>query len=147
MTMKNLLALTVIAFMMSCGSPKFEQFDQQKEDPLGPQNRSEDSSQLSFRLVKAEILDKNCIRCHSSYSDYDKVFKDKDSILASVLSNSMPPSGKLSDDLKQTLQTWVEAGAPERNESATIDDSRKEPVATPAPPMKDIGDKNPEERR
>ncbi len=75
---------------------------------------------ISFEEVHSKILKSNCIGCHSQFNNYQVVKKNISSIVSFVLDDKMPfalrPNQRnqpLSDELKETLSTWAEAGAPE----------------------------------
>ncbi len=71
-------------------------------------------TKLEFSSVQSLIFRPNCVACHGQYENYSDVKRDLPGILDSVNSNRMPKSGgPLAASLKELLQRWSEAGAPE----------------------------------
>ena len=69
---------------------------------------------LTFLDIYDAVIDQNCKVCHGNYTEYDKIKEDKDKILEQILTNQMPQfSPGLSQDLKDLVEEWVLAGAPE----------------------------------
>jgi len=121
LSLKFLILLTVI----SCSqSSKFED---------GPRPRVQGSLSLTdidFDLIKKEILEPSCLKCHGDYSSYDVVFAARNKILDSVEGNRMPKnSAPLNNELKNLLKTWIDNGAPLGNQNNSNEPS-KELVAT-----------------
>jgi len=82
-------------------------------------------SSLEFQSVQAAIFTPHCVRCHQSYASYNGVRRELAAINSAVAANRMPKSAPpLSENLKQLLQSWISAGAPER---------AGEPAPEPAP--------------
>jgi len=88
------------------------------------------ATDISFEEIHTKILKPNCIGCHSQFNNYQIVKKNISSILSFVVDDKMPfslrPNQKnkpLSDELKNLLTTWAEAGAPRAPGSSTeLDD-------------------------
>lgn len=77
---------------------------------------------LSYALIKSQVIDTSCVRCHSAASGnrggvnletYAEVVKNAQSIFAAVEGDFMPPRTKLTLDQKQKFLSWIELGMPE----------------------------------
>ena len=130
LVVKSLYSILFVSLFISCGSPKYEKFDRQEMETMSetdkPSGNSDDQivEVVSFEFIKNRVLEKNCISCHPMYSIYSEVFKDKVSIVNSVLSNRMPKNSKpLPFELKNALETWVESGAPKNREGNDDEDN------------------------
>ncbi|MGE4130338.1 MAG: hypothetical protein AB7F86_01800 [Bdellovibrionales bacterium] len=66
-----------------------------------------------FATVKARIFEPHCVSCHAGFAGYARVKRQIASIENMVMSNQMPMRGPLSDELKDLLSKWIQAGAPE----------------------------------
>lgn len=86
---------------------------------------------LNFDKVRAQIFVPYCISCHLQYGDYKFVKKDLTGIQASINQNRMPKNAPpLSSELKQVLNSWIQAGAPEQD----IAQVNPNPSPSPQPP-------------
>lgn len=69
---------------------------------------------VGFERVFNEVFEKNCIECHSSYSNYQIVAQQADRILNAVETGRMPKNRpNISNLAFSVLKSWVENGAPE----------------------------------
>ena len=99
------------------------------------------TTQFDFATIKREILDGQCINCHTgrhkAYENYQVVKASAFAMLERIETSNparlMPQGGPpLSAELKAMFKEWVEAGAPEFK-----DDDKKEPE--PEPPGDEAG--------
>ena len=60
--------------------------------------------------VKA-IFQANCVSCHASYGAYAGVSANKNNIREEVATGRMPKNGSLTDDQKNAILCWIDAGA------------------------------------
>jgi hypothetical protein len=111
MNLDIIFCISMFVFLASCSS--------QHEKVAASDGGSNATSAVpGFATIQAEILNRgsagHCVDCHSQYSVYANVRLELVAIANSVQLNRMPKSGgPLSDNLKQLLQKWLEAGAPE----------------------------------
>jgi hypothetical protein len=112
-----------------------------------------DSTSYTFNKDIAPILAENCISCHRSggaapfaFSTYQEVFRKKKTIASVIQSGYMPPwpadksytsfldqKGLTPKEIK-TIVSWVEQGAPEGEESLSVDlvaEERPHPLGEP----------------
>lgn len=69
---------------------------------------------ISFASVREKVFAPHCIECHVAYKNYSSVANDIDKIVDSISKNRMPKnSSPLSEDLRQLLTQWIEAGLPQ----------------------------------
>lgn len=107
-TIKLNILLAALLLMASCGN-----YEEIKEirSPLGALNLNQES--LTFANIQAEFLQSRCQTCHPNYANHSVVASQIDQIVNSVLSERMPKAGPpLSDEQKNLLQAWAQAGAP-----------------------------------
>ena len=108
------------------------------------------ASAMSFANVQAKVLKTSCLPCHASprnaggvnVDTWENVFAKKDAIRAAVASGAMPPAG-MSDDKKQLLISWIDAGALLETPPGTEVPKPGDPQPSPAPsatPTDDHGD-------
>lgn len=123
MKAKELIRISIlgllVAFLPSCN------YDVQKNG-AGGEVPDLTKSALDFSLIQSLIFAPgsagHCIDCHQNYNSYNAVKNELRAISAAINSNRMPKTGgPLSDSLKQTLQAWIDAGAPEKATQAPKD--------------------------
>jgi hypothetical protein len=66
----------------------------------------------SFANDVFPLLKSKCWRCHNDMADYNQVKSLSLQIKDNVISGAMPKDDKLSNDQKNIIVCWVEAGAP-----------------------------------
>jgi hypothetical protein len=67
---------------------------------------------IDFNIISKKVLIPHCIECHKEYSNYNNVYRERHSILKSILNNKMPEDkAPLSRSLKKLVNDWVKAGA------------------------------------
>jgi len=66
----------------------------------------------SFATNVSPLINSGCVGCHSSYSSYAGVSSAKDDIRSNIVSGKMPKGSTWSDDQKNTVVCWIDAGAP-----------------------------------
>ncbi|MEI8136372.1 MAG: hypothetical protein WCH21_03495 [Bacteroidota bacterium] len=69
------------------------------------------SGTKSFLTNVSPLIQSNCVSCHSSYSTYAGVKSASSSIRSSIVNGSMPKGGSLTDDQKNNIVCWIDAGA------------------------------------
>lgn len=111
----------LLLLLNSCGN--YEEF---KEDPSSQFRGLAPGLAISFEQVKNEIFTPNCVKCHGNYNDYQVVKGKLDAIVALVRIDVMPKDGPLSNQQKNLLFSWVEAGAP-------LDVNQPTPSPNPGP--------------
>lgn len=70
------------------------------------------SSTKSYSLDVKPLMQSYCVSCHSSYSNYTSVKSSASSIRSSIVSGSMPKGTSLTDDQKNKIVCWIDAGSP-----------------------------------
>lgn len=94
---------------------------------------------LSFASVNEQIFIRNCTvnGCHAGGSlnltTYEGVKENLAQIKGSVLANRMPPVGPLAVQDKELLLTWINQGAPLREEDANLNCVQGEADTQPEP--------------
>lgn len=66
----------------------------------------------SYSVDVKPLMQSYCVSCHSSYSSYSSVKSSASSIRSSIVSGSMPKGTSLSDDQKNKIVCWIDAGSP-----------------------------------
>ncbi len=118
---KLLAVLTLVGVLgTSCGN-SFEQ----KEIPGGFGGTQpvdgDPANVITFAEIKAQILEPNCIACHSGYGDYNTFNAVKEAAMGAISSGRMPKGGPpLSNELKTLMRSWLAAGAPETNNDVVV---------------------------
>ncbi len=68
---------------------------------------------MGFDEIKHTLFVPYCVRCHASFTDYNKTAKAAGEIQQQVESGNMPKfGGPLKPELKQLLNDWIKAGMP-----------------------------------
>ena len=65
----------------------------------------------SYATDVAPLINSGCVGCHSSYSSYAGVSGSKDNIRSNIVSGNMPKNSTWSDDQRNTVVCWIDAGA------------------------------------
>lgn len=65
----------------------------------------------SYAANVAPLIQSNCVSCHGSYNSYAGVKAAITSIRSSIVNGTMPKNGSLSDDQKNNIVCWIDAGA------------------------------------
>lgn len=133
-------AIFVLALSMSfvqCSTEDYSPIDSETDSGIGTDtgsgNQTNPSGTVTYLGNVKPILDQLCVSCHGSVSPKDglnistyTLAKNKiDKIIKSMDGSSdddiMPPSGKVSNDLIQTLRDWKSDGLLEGTTSASGD--------------------------
>ena len=116
--MRNIVIITLLVIITSCV------YNTKKEELPEPINNGGGGSNIptiTYTQHVKNIIDTKCVVCHSSsgtgqppfLTNYSEVLSKKTRIQARAIDNSpsaMPPSGPLAQDLKDTLQMWLDQG-------------------------------------
>lgn len=70
------------------------------------------SGTRSFQSDVFPLIKSKCWRCHNNMADYNQVKSLSTQIKDNVISGAMPKDDKLTNDQKDIIVCWVEAGAP-----------------------------------
>lgn len=108
--------ITLFCFQISCGAKHDSLTDTRLVEGEGLQigEGGEVIVNIAFSDIGELVLEPNCISCHKNYAVYVEVKKDSEKILDAILINRMPAFGPpLGGDLKNLIEDWVNAGAPE----------------------------------
>jgi hypothetical protein len=100
------------------------------------------SESPGYEQIRAFVLEPNCLGCHSTraplLTSYEAVVASLDAIEDTVLREtprsarrSMPPSERLSAELRTMLEKWIRDGAPREGGGPDPDPS---PTLSPTPP-------------
>ena len=60
----------------------------------------------------APLIQSNCVSCHNTYVNYSALKTSATSIRNSIVNGSMPKSSSLTEDQKNNIVCWIDAGAP-----------------------------------
>lgn len=108
--MKNVLFVKLVILLMSSSCGNYEEFKEIR-NPLSGTTVNQEA--LTFANIQKEFLQNRCQTCHPNYSDHSIVSTDINKIVNSVLNDNMPKGGPpLTDQQKDLLLSWAEAGAP-----------------------------------
>jgi hypothetical protein len=69
-------------------------------------------STKSYSVDVSPLIQSNCVSCHSTYGSYAGAKASASSIRSSIVSGSMPKGSSLSEDQKNTIVCWIDAGMP-----------------------------------
>jgi len=118
MKLKNLISILVITlFIYNCSSDSTEDL---KEDEVSEEMEEEIEAITYDGQIKG-IISSNCTSCHGSTPTngapfslvtFSQVKGRVDRIIARTnsSSNPMPPSGRMSSGLRETIQKWKDEG-------------------------------------
>ncbi len=70
------------------------------------------SSTKSYSVDVKPLMQSYCVSCHSSYSTYSTVKSSASSIRSSIMNGSMPKGTSITDDQKNKIVCWIDAGSP-----------------------------------
>ena len=70
------------------------------------------SGTKSYSTQVAPLISVYCASCHSSYNTYTQAKASASSIRNSVVNGSMPKGTSLSEDQKNNIVCWIDAGCP-----------------------------------
>lgn len=110
--MRKLTLIISSCFLISCVYNK-------KELPTPSVDTQSITDTLTYTEHVKQIIDNNCVTCHSTsgqspaLTNYTEVFSKIGRIQARAIDNnptSMPPSNPLPQNLKDTLQIWINQG-------------------------------------
>lgn len=97
--------LLLLAMTISCKKKKTEEV-QASYTP------SCTSTTPSFSATVKPLIQSSCVSCHSQYSTYSQISASSGSIRSSIVNGSMPKGTTLSDDQKNSIVCWIDAGKP-----------------------------------
>ena len=66
----------------------------------------------SYKNDVAPLIQSYCGGCHGQYSTYSGASASSGSIRSSIVSGSMPKGSTLTDDQKNKIVCWIDAGTP-----------------------------------
>lgn len=69
------------------------------------------SATKSYSINVSPLIQSNCVSCHSQYNSYSGVKSAASSIRNVIVNGSMPKNGSLSEDQKNNIVCWIDAGA------------------------------------
>lgn len=69
------------------------------------------NSEHFFNKEVLPLIKSYCVSCHSNYNSYSQVNSSASSIRSSIMNGSMPRGGTLTDDQKNAIICWIDAGA------------------------------------
>lgn len=153
MKRNHFLILAIVLSVAACNYRKMKN----EGDNLPFENL--DCTPVSFAKVATEVFGTGpsnpgrCLGCHNSgfdisgmgivVDDYPQAFAARNSINNAIQSGSMPKGAPLNGALKKMVLTWVQQGAPERDEQAILDprcppaQANPDPVVPPVDPIDD----------
>lgn len=103
--MKN-LCVTTLTFLLIFGACK-------KKDSTKSSSYTPSCSGTKSYLVDVKpLMQSYCVSCHSNYNSYTTVKSSSSSIRNSIVNGSMPQGSSLTDDQKNNIVCWIDAGAP-----------------------------------
>ena len=70
------------------------------------------STTPSFSATVKPLIQSSCVSCHSQYSTYSQISASAGSIRSSIVNGSMPKGTTLSDEQKNSIVCWIDAGKP-----------------------------------
>lgn len=126
--MKRLSLIFTILLAVGCSQNPMSQEPSKTVGPKPPENSQGNENPDNnppgpvFQIIKTQVLDGQCLRCHSAaggnrgdvnLETYANVKSWLFEIEDTVNNNIMPPRRPLPDDLKDLLKKWIELGAPE----------------------------------
>ena len=66
----------------------------------------------SYTTDVKPLIQSYCVSCHSNYGTYAGAKASASSIRSSIVGGSMPKGSTLSDDQKNNIVCWIDAGMP-----------------------------------
>ena len=70
------------------------------------------TSAKSYTTDVKPLIQSFCVSCHGSYGTYSGAKASGSSIRNSIVNGSMPKGSSLSDDQKNNIVCWIDAGMP-----------------------------------
>ncbi len=70
------------------------------------------SGTKSYLNDVAPLIQSNCVSCHNTYTNYSAIKTSATSIRNSIIDGSMPKNSSLSENQKNNIVCWIDAGAP-----------------------------------
>ncbi len=70
------------------------------------------SGTKSYLNDVAPLIQSNCVSCHNTYVNYSALKTSATSIRNSIVNGSMPKNSSLTEDQKNNIVCWIDAGAP-----------------------------------
>jgi hypothetical protein len=70
------------------------------------------SGTKSYASNVSPLMQSYCVSCHSNYATYSQVKASAASIRNSIVGGSMPKGSSLTEDQKNSIVCWIDAGAP-----------------------------------
>ncbi len=102
--MKNLF-VTSLAFLLVFGACK------KKDSTQSSSYTPSCSGTKSYSVDVKPLIQNYCVSCHSNYSSYTTVKSSSSAIRNSIVNGSMPKGSSLTDDQKNNIVCWIDAGA------------------------------------
>jgi hypothetical protein len=122
------LMILISCLMFSCGYEDLKDvgtnnpIDSQPPQEGGTRAPPEDGepAKVNYAAINAQIIQQHCLRCHGDsrpragvvLTTYENLTANLGRVQDAINSDTMPPSGPLSADLKQLYNEWVQSGAP-----------------------------------
>lgn len=100
LTLMVLLLLTIVGFV-TC----------KKKDTTKAYTPSCSGTKSYLNDVKP-LMQSYCVSCHNTYSSYSGVKSSAASIRSSIVGGSMPKGTTMTDDQKNNIVCWIDAGMP-----------------------------------
>ena len=77
---------------------------------------------IDFAMVRAQVIEPKCLKCHAAdvhkgdviLDTYKDVIDNLYEVRRDILDGSMPKKDVLTPEQKQTILSWIDAGAPEK---------------------------------
>jgi hypothetical protein len=66
----------------------------------------------SYSINVKPLIQNSCVSCHGGYGNYTGAKSSGLSIRASIVNGSMPKGSTFSEDQKNTIVCWIDAGCP-----------------------------------
>ncbi len=70
------------------------------------------NSTPSFSATVKPLFQNACVGCHSNYSTYTQISASASPIRTAIIDGSMPKGSTLSDNDKNNIVCWIDAGKP-----------------------------------
>jgi len=114
MNIKLTLLLLPLIIVFSCS------YNDILPEPIEDKTLQESEIDITYTNHTKKIIDNHCVSCHSSFgqspplTNFSEVSSQKSRIQARAIDNNptpMPPGNPLPQNLKDTLQLWINQGA------------------------------------
>jgi hypothetical protein len=80
--------------------------------PAASYTPSCNGSTPSFSITVKPLFQSYCVSCHSNYSSYAQISGSASSIRSTIVNGSMPKGTTLSEEQKNNIVCWIDAGKP-----------------------------------